>query len=31
MDLNFEKMNGLIPAIIQDNSTNKSTDVRVYE
>mgnify|MGYP000425507636 CR=1 FL=1 len=23
MDLNFEKMNGLIPAIIQDNSTNK--------
>ena len=23
MDLNFEKMNGLIPAIIQDNSTSK--------
>lgn len=23
MDLNFEKLNGLIPAIIQDNNTNK--------
>ena len=31
MDLNFEKMNGLIPAIIQDNSTSKVLMLGIYE
>ncbi len=30
MELDFDKMSGLVPAIIQDNATRKS-DVRLYE
>ncbi len=31
MELDFDKMNGLVPAIIQDNETCKSPDAGLHE
>lgn len=31
MKLDFEKMGGLIPAIVQDNNTNQSIGAGFYE